>query len=68
MSGKNDAASKAKEMLLVQSKVKDYIRGRDMMCSSDLVEALNDHVSVLLDRAVERANSNNRKTARAADI
>ena len=59
---------KPKEMFLIQSKVKDYIRGRDMMCSSDLVDALNEQVASLLDRAVERANANNRKTARAADV
>ncbi len=68
MAGKKKASKKPKEMLLVQSKVKEYVRSQDMMCSSDLVEALNEHVCVLLDKAVERAGANNRKTARASDI
>ncbi|MEQ8272282.1 MAG: hypothetical protein RMA76_22800 [Deltaproteobacteria bacterium] len=69
MAGKKKAgAKKPKEMLLVQSKVKEYVRGQEMMCSSDLVEALNDHVAWLLDKAVERASANGRKTARASDV
>ena len=56
------------EMLLVQSKVKEYVRGQEMMCSSDLIEALNEEIGRLLDRAVERAQENGRKTARASDV
>ena len=70
MAGKKKAApvKKAREMMLVQSKVKEYIRGREMMCASDLVDALNDAVSDLLDKAVTRASANGRKTARAGDV
>ena len=69
MAGKKKAATKKpKEMLLVQSKVKEHVRAADMMCSSDLVEALNEAVAGLLDKAVERASANGRKTARASDI
>lgn len=65
---KKKVAKKEREMLLVQSKVKDYIRGNNMMCASDLLDALNNNVCGLLDRAVQRAGSNGRKTARAADV
>jgi hypothetical protein len=71
MAGKKkeaNAGKKPREMLLVQSKVKEYIRSHDMMCSSDLVDALNESVAALLDAAVTRAGSNGRKTARAHDI
>lgn len=70
MAGKKKAAGskKPREMLLVQSKVKEYVRSKEMMCSSDLVDALNEHVAWLLDKAVERAESNGRKTARASDV
>lgn len=69
MAGKKKATGKKpKEMLLVQSKVKEYVRSQEMMCSSDLVDALNDYVGWLLDKAVERANANGRKTARASDV
>lgn len=68
MAKKKSGAKKPAEMLLVQSKVKEYVRGHDMMCSSDLVEALNQKVAGLLDEAVGRASNNGRKTARAHDI
>jgi hypothetical protein len=71
MAGKKkdaNTAKKPREMLLVQSKVKEYIRSHDMMCSSDLVDALNERVAGILDDAVTRAGSNGRKTARAHDI
>lgn len=65
---KTTTKKKPLDMLLVQSKVKDYVRGQEMMCSSDLIEALNDEIGRLLDRAVQRAKDNNRKTARASDV
>ncbi|MBK8013857.1 MAG: hypothetical protein IPK13_21215 [Deltaproteobacteria bacterium] len=68
MSEEESNGKKQGEMLLVQSKVREYIRESDMMCSSDLVEQLNAQVLVMLDRAVQRARDNNRKTARACDI
>jgi histone H3/H4 len=65
---KKTAAKKPKEMLLVQSKVKDYVRQAGFMCSSDLIEQLNEQVAVMLDKAAERAEANGRKTARASDV
>lgn len=68
MATKKNTKKKPLEMLLVQSKVKEYVRGSDMMCSSDLIEALNEEVGRLLDRSVQRAQENGRKTARASDV
>lgn len=72
MAGKKKAAAAPKkkelEMLLVQSKVKEFIREHEMMCASDLTEALNEAVAQLLEKAVARAQANGRKTARADDI
>jgi histone H3/H4 len=69
MANKKTAAKKKPvEMLLVQSKVKEYVREHEMMCSSDLIEALNEEVGRLLDRSVQRAQDNGRKTARASDV
>ena len=62
------AGKKPKEMLLVQSKVREYIRDQDKQCATDLIDALNDQVGALLDAAVRRAEANGRKTARACDI
>ncbi len=65
---KTPAKKKPLEMLVVQSKVKEYIKSAEMMCASDLIDALNEEIARLLDKAVERAKENNRKTARASDI
>ncbi len=65
---KKKAAKKTREMMLVQSKVKEYVRGSEMMCSSELIEELNDVVGDLLDKAVKRAGDNGRKTVKAQDI
>lgn len=62
------AAKKVKEMLLVQSKVKEYVRSLDKQCGSDLVEVLNERVAELLERAARRAEANGRRTARACDV
>ena len=72
MAGKKKAAAAPKkkelEMLLVQSKVKEFVREHEMMCASDLTEALNEAVSQLLEKAIARAEANGRKTARASDV
>ncbi|HJL42627.1 MAG TPA: hypothetical protein RMG48_15085 [Myxococcales bacterium LLY-WYZ-16_1] len=68
MATKKKTAKKPKEMLLVQSKVKEYVRQAGFMCSSDLVEQLNEQVAQMLDTAVARAEANGRKTARASDV
>jgi hypothetical protein len=62
------AAAKPKEMLLVQSKVKDVVREMDLNVASDLLDALNEEVYVLIEKAGRRAKDNGRKTARGGDV
>jgi histone H3/H4 len=57
-----------KEPLVVASKVKAYIRGQDMMSSSDAVAALSECVYKILDGAVARAKANRRSTVRPQDL
>ncbi len=66
MAGKKKKAPRA--MLIVQSKVKEYIKSHEMMCSSELLDAVNEHVHEALDAAVSRAKDNGRKTARPYDV
>ncbi len=56
-----------KEMLIVGSKVKNYIKSKGLMSSSDLLDAVNDAVYWILNRAVARAEANGRKTVQAKD-
>ena len=58
----------AKEMLIVGSKVKAYVKGKGLMSSSDLLEAVNDCVYCCLDAACKRAGGNSRKTVQARDV
>ena len=58
----------AKEILVVQSKVKDYIKSKGLHSSSDSVEALSEAVYGLIDKAIERTKANKRGTVAAKDI
>ncbi|MHC5038253.1 MAG: hypothetical protein ACYTHM_13140 [Planctomycetota bacterium] len=67
---KRKKAKKAskKEVLVVASKVKAYIKGNGFMSSSDVIEGLNKKVYALLDEAMGRTGSNKRSTVRAGDL
>ncbi len=62
------AASKSKEVLVVGSKVRDYVKSKGCMTSSELIGALSDQVYCLLNCAVSRAQGNGRKTVSARDV
>jgi len=58
----------SQEVLVVASKVKDYIKSKEMMSSGDVPEALSDKVRQLIDAAIARANENGRKTVKPCDL
>lgn len=58
----------SEEILVVQSKVKDYIKEKGCQTSGTAIEALSEKVKQLLNDAVERAKSNNRSTVKDRDI
>jgi hypothetical protein len=60
--------AKKKEPLVVTSKVKAYIRSKNMMTSSEAMPAINDAVYCMLDKAIERTKANHRSTIRAQDL
>jgi histone H3/H4 len=58
-----------KEVLVVISKVKAYIRSKSQMNTSDAVtEALSELVRSTCDQAIEKAKGEGRKTVMARDI
>ena len=68
---KKAAARKKKasrEVLVVGSKVKAYIKANGMKCSGELVEALSNAVHGALDSAIERCAGNKRSTVRPVDL
>lgn len=69
MAAKKKAKRSGKrEMLVVGSKVKDYVRGKGLMASGDLLEAISDEVHDMIDRAADRTGANKRSTMRPQDL
>lgn len=60
--------AKKRDSLVVASKVKAYIKSKDMMTASDSLEALNEKVYCLLDKAAERTKANRRSTVKPQDL
>ena len=58
------------EALFVKSKVREYIKSKDMNTSSGILDgnSLNDMITWMLDQAVKRAQANGRKTVKARDF
>jgi len=65
---KKAAAKKEREMLVVGSKVKAYVKSKECMTSGDALAALNDKVHSMLDAAAERTKANKRSTLRPQDL
>lgn len=58
------------EPLFVKSKVREYIKGKGCNTSSGVLDGdeLNNIIMGMLDKAVARAQGNNRKTVKARDL
>jgi hypothetical protein len=65
---KKAGKSAPKEMLIVTSKVKEYIKSKNMMTSGDLPAKLSECVVCLLNEAVKRTEANRRKTVSPQDL
>ncbi len=57
-----------KEVLVVASKVKAYVRSKGCMCSSDAIQAISDSLYCALDKALQRVEANRRSTLKPQDI
>jgi histone H3/H4 len=62
------AKKKETPVLVVQSKVKEYLSGQGVRTSGELIESLNQSVAVILDAAAQRCKGNNRQTVKANDL
>lgn len=54
--------------LVVASAAKEAIKKAEMNCGGDFVDALDKKVESLINDAVGRAKSNDRKTVRSGDL
>jgi len=60
--------AKKKEVLVVASKIKAYVKSKKMMTSSDSIAALSDQVYAMLDAAITRTKANRRSTVKPQDL
>jgi len=56
------------DVLVVGSKVKEFVKGKSVNMAGDFIEGLSKEVEGLVSRAVERCKANGRKTVRACDL
>jgi len=56
------------DSMVVQSKVREFIKKNNLRLSSDAIDALNKSVEEILRKAAERCKQNNRQTIRPADF
>lgn len=63
---KSSAANR--EVLIVASKVKDYIKSKDLQSSGEVIPALSERIYALLDEAATRTQNNGRATVRPHDL
>ena len=57
-----------KEVLIIASKTKAYIKSQGMMTSSDTIVALSDAIYGLIDAAIARTQANRRSTVKPQDL
>jgi len=64
----NTEAKKEGSVLVVQSKVRDLIREKEMRTSDEFITALSEYVRAAVEKAISRAKENGRSTLRPADL
>jgi len=65
---KKVAKASKKEVLVVASKVKAYVRSKGCMCSADAIQTASDCVYGCLDQAITRCKANRRSTVKPQDL
>jgi histone H3/H4 len=61
-------AGGGREVLVVGSKVKAYVKSKGAMSSGELVPSLSEQVYGLIDKAIARAQGNKRSTVQPKDL
>ncbi len=60
--------AKKRDSLIVASKIKAYIKSKQMMTASDSLDAINEKIYCILDCAAERTKANRRSTVKPQDL
>ena len=62
------AIKKDRYVLVVASKIREYVKTNDCNTSGEFISELSNTVYYLIDKAIDRAQGNNRKTIQAKDV
>ena len=62
------AKKKDRDVLVVASKIREYVKSNDCNTSGEFISELSNTVYDLIDKAINRAQGNNRKTIQAKDV
>ena len=62
------AKKKERDVLVVASKIREYVKNNDCNTSGEFIGELSNSVYDLIDKAISRAQGNNRKTIQAKDV
>ena len=62
------ADATVREVMVVQSKVRDLARRQELRLSDAFLQALNDRVHGLVEESARRCRANGRRTLDAADV
>lgn len=65
---KKKTPKKSREVLVVASKVKGYIKTKNMNTSAEAIGTLSEQVYDMIDAAAARSKANGRKTVKAQDV
>ena len=60
--------SSKKDVLVVASKIKGYVKSKGFMCSADAIQTISDCVYSCLDKAMTRTEANRRSTVKPQDL
>ena len=62
------AKKKDRDVLVVASKIREYVKSNDCNTSGEFIGKLSNTVYDLIDKSIDRAQGNNRKTIQAKDV
>ncbi len=61
-------SGKSRDVLVVASKVKAYIKSKKMNTSAEAIACVSERVYCLIDEAIGRTQANGRKTVKGQDL
>lgn len=65
---KKATKKKTRDVLVVASKVKEYIKSLGLQSSAEVIPSLSDKIYAMLDEAAARTKGNKRATVRPYDL